>query len=127
MKSAFSSYWFTPESFQYLARLFGHYRWRLLLWSGLSFALYLLLNSQIQLVTPNALVWLTLFILFAALQALVLSSFIFFFHKLPSSQANKGFWFSFYRTVEWCETILFTFLLPLPALTFIYALYKAWL
>lgn len=127
MKSDFSSYWFTPESFHQRAEQFSQWRWRLLMWSALCFSLYLLLSSQVSTKTPDALVWLTLFILFSALQALVLGSFVFFFRKLPSTQANSRFWFTFYRSVEWCETLLFTFLLPLPALTFVYALYQAWL
>lgn len=87
MKSDFSSYWFTPESFHQRAEQFSEWRWRLLMWSALCFTLYLLLSSQVSTKTPDALVWLTLFILFSALQALVLGSFVFSFenchqHKL---------------------------------------------
>lgn len=115
-------YWFTPEIFQQVALLLLSYRWRLLMWSLLAFLLFMILEMQIATSTPSPLVWLAIFILFAALQALVFASFIFFFQTLPSTKAEDTFWFKIYRTIEWCEAILFTILLPLPLLTFLYAL-----
>ncbi|MGJ8692596.1 MAG: hypothetical protein ACSHW0_08945 [Thalassotalea sp.] len=114
--------YFTPAVFNNVARYLKIYRWRLLLWSALGFVLYLLLTEQIEFSTPNGLIWLTLFIVFASLQALVLSAFIFFFQELPSRKTKQDFWRRLYLIVEWSEAILFTILLPLPSLTFIYAL-----
>jgi hypothetical protein len=51
----------------------------------------------------------------------VLSAFIFFFQVLPSSRENNLAWQQFYHVIEWCEALLFTLLLPLPILLFIYA------
>jgi len=116
------NYWFTPEFFHYLASNLANYKWRLLIWSAASFALYTLLESQISQSTPTALIWLALAILFAALQMLVCTSFLFFFQVLPSSKTNNKSWFIFYRIIEWCETLLFALLLPLPTLSFIYAI-----
>ncbi|WP_440876087.1 hypothetical protein [Thalassotalea sp. PLHSN55] len=112
----------TPDLFQQLALTFIAFRWHLLAWSAFGFILFPLLQLQIQSQTPTWLVWVALFILFAALQALVLAAFIFFFQNLPSSKATDRYWFRVYRTVEWCETVLFALLLPLPTLIFIYAL-----
>ena len=112
----------SPELFQQLALSFVAFRWHLLTWSGFGFLLFLLLQIQIQSKTPLWLVWLALFILFAALQALVLASFVFFFQNLPSSKTQDPQWYKIYRTIEWCETLLFIFILPMPMLTFIYAL-----
>lgn len=124
---AFSSefdmkYWFTPENFHLAATTLSPLRWRLLAWSLFAFILFLLLQAQIKFATPNLLVWVALFILFFALQALVLASFIFFFQVLPSDNAKTRYWFQLYRVIEWCETLLFALLLPLPTLSFIYAL-----
>ncbi|WDE13924.1 hypothetical protein [Thalassomonas haliotis] len=115
-------YWFTPESFHLAATTLSPLRWRLLSWSLFAFILFLLLQAQIRFATPNLLVWVALFILFSALQALVLASFIFFFQVLPSDNAKTRYWFQLYRVIEWCETLLFALLLPLPTLSFIYAL-----
>ena len=115
-------YWITPELFQQIALFLVDYKWRLLLWSLLSFVLFALLDMQIVLTTPNLLVWLAIFILFAAIQSLIFAAFIFFFQQLPSSKAEDAYWFKLYRTVEWCETLLFALLLPMPILTFIYAI-----
>lgn len=115
-------HWFTPKSFHQLALIVSPYRWRLLAWSALVFALYLLLETQITQTTPNTLVWLSLFILFASLQILVFASFIFFFKKLPSTLVKDTAWRKLYQVVEWCEAMLFALLLPLPSLVFLYAL-----
>ena len=115
-------YWFTPESFHLAAMSLSFLRWRLLAWSLFAFVLFLLLQTQIKTATPTLLVWVALFILFSALQALVIASFVFFFQVLPSSTAKSNYWFNLYRTIEWCETLLFALLLPLPSLGFIYAL-----
>jgi hypothetical protein len=72
--------------------------------------------------TPSVLVWFAIFILFAALQALVVASFIFFFQTLPSNKEDNKQWRKFYRTIEWCEAIVFTVIFPLPMLLYIYAL-----
>ena len=117
--------WITPERFQQIALFFIDYQWRLLGCSLLSFVLFALLKLQIISTTPDMLVWLAIFILFFALQNLVLAAFIIFFQQLPSSKANDKQWFTLYRTVEWCETLLFAFLLPLPAMIFCYALILA--
>ncbi|WDE01226.1 hypothetical protein [Thalassomonas actiniarum] len=114
-------YWFTPESFHLAASSLSPLRWRLLAWSLFAFILFLMLQAQIKFATPNFLVWVALFILFSALQALVLASFIFFFQILPSDSARTRYWFRLYRVIEWCETLLFALLLPLPTLSFIYA------
>lgn len=116
--------WFTPTVYQLIAFSFKEYRWQLLQTSILGFILYFILKTQINVITPNSLVWLNLFILFMALQALVLSAFIFFFKQLPSSQNNEANLQKFYHAIEWCEAILFTFLLPLPTLLFIVALFR---
>jgi hypothetical protein len=114
---------FSPHLYHQMALTLHEYRWRLLLWSGFAFTLYILLEGQIVFTTPNSLVWLALFILFSALQSLVFAAFIFFFYNLPSLKAETSYWFKVYRTIEWCEAILFTLLLPLPTIVFIYALF----
>ena len=116
--------WLSPESFHLTALTLLNYRWRLLVWSVFSFVLFAVLQIQIMLSTPTFLVWVALFILFMAIQLLVIASFIFFFQKLPSTYANNNYWFKLYRCIEWCETLLFFFLLPLPTLIFLYALIK---
>ena len=115
-------YWFTPESFHILATNLSHLKWRLLAWSFAAFLLYTLLEFQMNQATPEVLIWLALAILFTALQLLVCSSFIFFFQVLPSTKAPAKAWFIFYRVIEWAETLLFTFLLPLPTISFLYAI-----
>lgn len=117
-------FWFTPENFHLSATTLSNNKWRLLAWSAFAFILYLLLELQISTTTPLFLVWLALAILFASIQALVVASFIFFFQVLTSSKAKNKRWFNFYRSIEWAETVLFTFLLPLPTLIFIYALFS---
>ena len=114
-------YRLTPEFFNTIAITLSSYRWTLLAWSGFSFVLFLLLNQQINFSTPSILVWLAIFILFAALQFLVVASFVFFFQVLPSNKIENKPWRRFYRTIEWCETIIFTVIFPLPMLLFIYA------
>lgn len=116
-------YLLTPELFNQIAFLFSASRWSLLQWSLLSFLLFLFLEKQITQTTPHSLIWLAILILFSALQALVFASFIFFFQNLPSLKARDKYWFNFYRAIEWCETIIFTLLLPFPVLLFIYAFY----
>lgn len=116
-------YMLTPKVFNQIAVIFWNKRWRLLQWSLFSFLLFLLLQNQINFSTPNTLVWLALFILFFALQVLVMASFIFFFKNLPSTKAKNRNWFNFYRTIEWCETIIFTLLLPFPTLVYLYMLF----
>ena len=113
--------WFSPEVFNTLAITLSNWRWRLLLWSVLAFMLFHMLHHLTVNETPNTLVLILLFILFSALQSLVLAAFIFFFQVLPSTRAEDKQWSKFYRTIEWCETILFSVLLPLPVLLFIYA------
>ena len=113
---------FTPESFHYLASSLLSLKWRLLGWSAAAFSLYLLLELQLSYSTPNFLIWLALAVLFLALQLLVFSAFIFFFQVLPSTTTNKRNWFVFYRYIEWSETLLFTLLLPLPTISYLYAI-----
>lgn len=115
-------YYFTPKVFHSLAQTLINTRWKLLLGSTLGISLYLILNTQIHSATPDVLVWVNVFIIFAAIQALVVSAFIFFFEYLPSESAKERFWYQLYRFVEWSEAILFTILLPLPSLIFIFAL-----
>lgn len=115
-------YWFTPDSFNNIAISLFEYRWRFLLWSAFAFVLFIALQKQVTSATPNALIWLVIFILFAALQALVIASFIFFFQSLPSIKERQSFWLKFYRAIEWCEAIIFSFILPLPMMLFLYAL-----
>ncbi len=119
------SLWFSPEQYHQLATKYFNKRWLLLMWSFLSFALFTLIESKIFNVTPSALVALALFILFFALQSLVLASFLFFFKSLPSNHHKADTTsavYRFYRTIEWLETLLFSFLLPLPVLGFLYAM-----
>ncbi|MFT6195612.1 MAG: hypothetical protein ACJASU_002541 [Cognaticolwellia sp.] len=111
----------TPELFNYIAITFARFKWQLLAWSIFFFVLYIALQSQIQLKTPSVLVWLAILILFVAIESLVVSAFMFFFQVLPSTREENGPWFRFYRSIEWCETILFAILLPLPIVLFIYA------
>ena len=113
--------WFTPEVFNSLAITLSNWRWRLLLWSALAFVLFHMLHSITASETPNALILVLLFILFSALQSLVLAAFIFFFQVLPSTKTEDEQWSKFYRTIEWCELILFSVLIPLPIILFIYA------
>tara|TARA_B110000090_G_scaffold119894_1_gene133304 strand:- start:255 stop:623 length:369 start_codon:yes stop_codon:yes gene_type:complete len=117
-------YWFTPETFHYLASNLSNFKWRLLSLSAAAFTLYLLLELQVSYSTPTFLIWLALAILFTALQMLVFSSFIFFFQVLTSTKTSKRPWYIFYRVIEWSETILFALLLPLPTLGFIYAIFS---
>jgi hypothetical protein len=117
-------YWFTPETFHYLASNLSNFKWRLLIWSAGAFILYLLLELQVSDTTPIFLIWLALAILFIALQMLVFSSFIFFFQVLTSTKTHKNYWYVFYRIIEWSESFLFALLLPLPTLGFIYAIFS---
>jgi hypothetical protein len=114
-------YWLSPDIFNNIAISFSEYRWNLLAWSVFSFSLFMILQFQVTKTTPTSLVWLAILVLFSALQTLVLASFIFFFQVLPSSKVQNHQWYKFYRSIEWCETILFGFILPLPTLLFIYA------
>lgn len=114
-------FWFNPELFNHIAISVAEYRWSLLLWSLFAFVLFMVLQYQIETATPTFLIWVAIFILFAALQALVLAAFIFFFQVLPSSKIQDKQWRKFYRTIEWCEALIFGFILPLPALLFVYA------
>jgi hypothetical protein len=111
----------TPELFNYIAITFARFKWQLLMWSLFFFALFVGLQSQIQLKTPSILVWIAILILFIAIESLVVASFMFFFQVLPSTREENFALFRFYRTIEWCETILFAILLPLPIILFIYA------
>jgi hypothetical protein len=117
-------YCFTPNICHNIAISLYEFRWWSLLWSGLTFALFIILQQQINQSTPNTLVWLSIFILFFALQALVVGSFIFFFQALASIKERQAFWVTFYRAVEWSEAIIFSFILPLPMLLFFYALFS---
>ncbi|MFT5813376.1 MAG: hypothetical protein ACI9VT_001124 [Psychroserpens sp.] len=110
----------TPELFNYIAITFGRFKWQFLAWSLFFFILFMGLQAQIQLKTPSILVWLAILILFIAIESLVVSAFMFFFQVLPSTREENVSLFKFYRTIEWCETILFTVLLPLPIVLFIY-------
>ena len=116
-------YMLTPNVFNQIAILFWNTRWRLLQWSLFSFILFIVLQNQINLSTPNLLVWFALFILFFALQVLVIASFIFFFRTLPSNKAKSDPLFAFYRLIEWCETLIFTLLIPFPTLIYLYMLF----
>lgn len=113
--------WFTPETFNNIAISLAEYRWKLLLWSLFAFILFFILQGKVANTTPVFLIWLTIFILFSALQTLVIASFVFFFQVLPSVRSDNEQWRNFYRAIEWCETLLFTFILPLPFLLFLYA------
>jgi hypothetical protein len=115
-------YRFTPALFNNIAITLSAYRWKLLAWSGFAFILFLILNKQINYSTPTTLVWFAIFILFAALQTLVVASFVFFFQDLPSNRAENKPLLKFYQTIEWCEAIIFTIIFPLPMLLFFYAL-----
>ena len=116
-------YRLTPALFNNIAITLSSFRWVLLAWSGFFFVLFLMLSKQITQSTPSILVWFAIFILFAALQTLVIASFIFFFQVLPSNKEENKPWQKFYRTIEWCEAIMFTIILPLPMMLFIYALF----
>ena len=111
----------SPELFNYIAITFGRFKWQLLAWSCFFFVLFIALQSQIQLKTPSVLVWIAILILFIAIESLVVAAFMFFFGVLPSTREENIAWFRFYRTIEWCETILFAVLLPLPIILFLYA------
>jgi len=111
----------SPELFNYIAITFARFKWQLLAWSIFFFLLFIGLQAQIQLKTPSVLVWIAILILFIAIESLVVAAFMFFFQVLPSTREENIAWFKFYRTIEWCETILFTILLPLPIVLFIYA------
>jgi hypothetical protein len=111
----------SPELFNYIAITLGRFKWQLLAWSCFFFVLFIGLQSQIQLKTPSVLVWIAILILFIAIESLVVAAFMFFFGVLPSTREENIAWFKFYRTIEWCETILFTVLLPLPIILFLYA------
>jgi len=114
--------WLNPEIFNNLAITLAEYRWKLIAWSAFAFGLFSLLQVQLVQSTPKFLIWVAIFILFSALQALVIAAFIFFFQVLQSTRVQSKQWFKFYRAIEWCEAILFGFILPLPVLLFIYAL-----
>lgn len=111
----------SPELFNYIAITFARFKWQLLAWCVFFFVLFIGLQAQIQLKTPSVLVWLAILILFMAIESLVVSAFIFFFQVLPSTREENASWYRFYRTIEWCETILFAILLPLPIVLFFYA------
>jgi len=110
----------SPELFNYIAITFARFKWQLLAWSIFFFMLFIGLQAQIQLKTPSVLVWLAILILFVAIESLVVAAFMFFFQVLPSTREENIAWFKFYRTIEWCETILFAILLPLPIVLFLY-------
>jgi len=110
----------SPELFNYIAITFARFKWQFLAWSLFFFVLFMILQTQIQLKTPSVLVWLAILILFIAIESLVVAAFMFFFQVLPSTREENAAWYKFYRTIEWCETILFTILLPLPIILFIY-------
>ncbi len=114
--------YFSPNICNNIAISLYEFRWWFFMWSGLTFLLFLLLQQQISETTPNSLVWLSIFILFIALQALVVSAFIFFFASLASIKERQVFWLNFYRVIEWSEAVIFSFILPLPMLLFVYAL-----
>ncbi len=119
----------SPRLFHLLAQQFCNFRWKLLLWSLLLIGLFSLLQGEINAETPKKLIWFALFILFTGLQLLIFSAFIFFFQQLPSQKemqqhdAHRQFWIKLYQAVEWCEAVLFFIMLPLPTITFIYALF----
>lgn len=111
----------SPNFYNYIAISLSRLKWQLLAWSIFFFILFVLLQTQIQLNTPNYLIWFVIFILFFAIESLIITAFIFFFQVLPSTQECNAKWLQFYRTIEWCEALLFTILLPLPIVLFIYA------
>ncbi|MBB6542261.1 hypothetical protein [Thalassotalea piscium] len=113
----------TPELFNNLAITLFDFRWRILIWGICSFILSFVLQQQLHSKAPLSLLFITLFLLFLALQSLVISAFIFFFHRLPSNINQNNSLHRFYRIIEWCEALLFALLLPLPLLLFIYALW----
>lgn len=124
--------YFSPHTFHTIAKHIANFRWRLLLWSAALLSFFVILQTQITSSTPDLLILVSLLILFSGLQALVIGAFIFFFLHLPSkNQARKEvntnkqacYWLKFYQTIEWCEATLFFVLLPLPCLTFVYAVY----
>lgn len=113
----------SPDLFNNLAITFYDSRWRILIGGICSFVLSFVLQQQLHAKTPLPLLLITLFLLFLALQSLVLAAFIFFFQRLPSNMNLNDGLHRFYRAVEWCETLLFAILLPLPLLLFCYALW----
>ncbi len=115
-------YILTPALFQQIALCFNSYRWKLIGWSLLLFILYVILELNIGQTTPDFLVWFALAILFFSLQILVFSAFIFFFQNLTSTKTMTIYWKTFYQIVEWCEAVIFTILLPCPAIIFLYAI-----
>ena len=121
-KESLMKLYFTPYVYHNIALTLTKYRWQLLLWSAFGLMLYVTLTQLTSFATPHILIWLSLFIVFASIQALVIAAFIFFFQELPSRRTRHKFWFRLYLTVEWSETILFTILIPLPSLIFIFAL-----
>ena len=115
------NYWCSPFIFHLLAISFYEYRWRFILYSSFSFIFYLAAQHLVTVNTANIFIWLVIFSLFAALQLLVIAAFIFFFASLASIKEHQPFWQRLYQSVEWIEAILFSFILPLPSLLFIYA------
>ncbi|XQW86510.1 hypothetical protein ACOYR1_07250 [Thalassotalea piscium] len=113
----------SPELFNNLAITLYDFRWRILIWGICSFALSFILQQQLNSNTPLPLLLITLFLLFLALQSLVIAAFIFFFQRLPSNMNLQDGLHRFYRVIEWCEALLFALLLPLPLLLFCYALW----
>lgn len=111
----------SPDLFNCIAISISRFKWKLLAWSVFFFFLFILLQAQIQLNTPNFLIWLAIFILFSAIESLIITAFIFFFQVLPSNQECNAKWLQFYRTIEWCEAVLFSILLPLPIILLAYA------
>jgi hypothetical protein len=118
------TYFFTPQLYQTIANVFYEYRFRLLIWSISSFILFTLLTTQMNVNTPTFLIIFNMFIMFLGLQTLVFSSFLFFFQELPSSYEKNKSWLMLYQLIEWGETLLFTVLLPLPFIFFIFAMIK---
>ena len=119
----------SPDLFHLLAQQFFSFRWRLMLWGLLLISFFSILQGKISTETPKELIWLALFILFTGLQLLIFSAFIFFFQQLPSKieaarhNENSQFWFKLYKGIEWCEAVLFFIILPLPTITFVYAMF----
>ena len=119
----------SPDLFHLLAQQFLSFRWRLLLWGLLLIGFFSILQGEISTETPKKLIWLALFILFTGLQLLIFSAFIFFFQQLPSKNEadrhndDSQFWFKLYQGIEWCEAVLFFIILPLPTITFVYAMF----
>lgn len=110
----------SPQLFQYFAITLNEYRWHFFMWAAFCFCLFFSLLNFISASTPLILLWLVILCLTLGFQLLIIAAFIMFFRNLPSNNAAEQQWLTLYRTVEWCEAILFSFMLPMPLLLLAY-------